>query len=709
MTIDPDRMQHYQECMREDYIIQHRKKCGKKYVADDILCFDIEVCNYYVSPEGDVCSIKDIFKRCNYNLDKIEAAFDTYHAGGLPYIWMFGYNGRVIYGRELSEFKTFLEYLSGIFTDETHIFVHNLAYEYTWLRELLDFDDVFLTDARTPLYANISNFTFRCSYRLTNLSLAKWGELSGVPKKSGDLDYYELYTPYTDIESDPLIMGYCKADIDVMYAGLKIYLAEYKHIVKIPLTQTGIVRRDVKGINQKAKLNYWVAECQPKTPEEWKVQHCSYNGGLTLVNPQHCGRILSGIESYDKKSAYPFALLQKYPNSAFVKTNTPVNWYDGNHHICLVEFLGFEARYNITPQSNSKHILIEGAQYNTDAVLKNNGKIRYADRCAFYITERDYHMLVMYYKWEKIIIHSHWFATSDYLPAPVVKYMLKLYADKTLLKQGDPVIYANKKARLNSLYGMAGTALVQDNIVEHTEAEILAGAKPYEKNRKTNDEIQRELWDYQIKTYKNVLPYSTGLYCTSWQRFMLMDMALKAGIDLLCYTDTDSLKGRYPESVKQIFEKENNDIIKWTEKRCFDQKIEYELTCPKDTKGNPQYLGTWEHDGSYYQFKCLGAKRYAYRNSPDDCVHITVAGVPKKAGRAIKNLKQFKEGLKIDLFNSHKNIITYLDGNNPLVTFPDGYTVTNKFAANIRPTSYTMTLTEDFRELIQRYLLMKYH
>ena len=140
-----------------------------------------------------------------------------------------------------------------------------------------------------------------------------------------------------------------------------------------------------------------------------------------------------------------------------------------------MEFKEFEARYNITPQSNSKHILIEGAKYNTDAVLKNNGKIRYADRCAFYITERDYQMLFIYYKWKEIIIHSHWFATSDYLPAPVIKYMLKLFADKTLLANGDPVIYANKKARLNSLYGMSGTALVQDSIVEHTEAEILAG------------------------------------------------------------------------------------------------------------------------------------------------------------------------------------------------------------------------------------------
>lgn len=701
MIIDPSKMQHYKDCMKEDYIVAHNYKSGKNYYCDDILCFDIEVCNYFVAPSGEVLSIEDIFKRCNYNKDDIEKCFDEFQPGGVPYIWQFGYNDRVIYGRDLAEFREFLYYLGTKFEYESHVFVHNLSYEYTWLRELLEFQDVFLTEARSPLYAQIGNFVFRCSYRLTNLPLAKWGEQCGVAKKIGDLDYHKLYTPLTELTDTEI--GYCKADIDVMVAGIRQYLKEYKHIHKIPFTQTGIVRKDIKAINQKHKLNYHYAECQPKNAEEWKVQHYTYQGGLTLVNPQHCGRILHNIESFDKKSAYPFALLQKYPCSGFVKTNIPVNWRDGNHHICLVEFQNFRARYKVTPQSSSKRILLKGARFNSDDVMKNNGKIISADVAAFYVTEIDYQLLEMYYKWDKCTIHSHWFAMSDYLDPNVVKYMLQLYADKTLLKHGDPVIYLRKKEKLNSLYGMAGTALVQDSVVEDPET------MKYIKRRKNQQEIQEELISYQVKQYKNVLNYSVGLYCTSWQRFLLMEMALKAGIDLLCYTDTDSLKGRYRDVERRIFEEENERIIKWTFDRCIAQHIEYELTCPRDTEGVPQYLGTWENDATYYEAKFLGAKRYAYRMYKDDSVHITIAGVPKKAARAVKSLKNFKEGLKFDIFNSGKNLITYLDGNNPLVTFPDGYTVTNKFAANIRPTSYTMSLTGDFRELIQKYLKMKYH
>lgn len=700
MIINPNKMQHYKDCMKEDYIIANDVKVGKRYACDDILCFDIETCNYYVTPSGEVLSIRDIFARCKYDLDAIDKMFDIVKPGAVPYIWMFGYNHRVIYGRDLQEFKTFLEYLAPKFQNETHIFVHNLSYEYQYLRELLVFDDVFFTEARNPLYANYGNFKFRCSYRLTGLSLEKWGKEIGTQKKVGDLDYYSLYTPFKDL--DEKSMGYCKGDIDVMLAGLDIYKQEYKHVVKIPFTITGIPRRDVKAINRKEKLSFKYAECQPKTPEEWKVQHQTFQGGLTLVNPQHCGRVLHHIESEDKKSAYPFAFFMKYPCSAFVKTCAPVNWYDGNHHICLVEFRKLKARYNITPLSSSKRVMIQGAIYSNDSVLKNNGKVIYCERCAYYLTEVDFKLLDQFYTYKEMIVHSHWFAMSDYLDKSFMKYMLKLYADKTLLKHSDPVFYMRQKGKLNSLFGMSGTSLCQDLITEDPEHN-------YIKTRLTDDQIQEELFSYQEKAYKNVLPYSVGIYCTAYQRLMLMEMALKAGIDKLCYTDTDSLKGRYSNADLKIFEEENERIIKWTFDRCIEQGIEYELTCPKDTEGVPQYIGTWEHDASYYDIKFLGAKRYAYRYAKDDCVHITVAGVPKSAQRALKSLKQFKEGLKFDLFNSHKNLITYLDGNNPEVIFPDGYVVKNKYAANIRPTSYTLSLTADFRDLIKHYLAMKYH
>lgn len=692
---------YYKDYMDKDFFIPEIITYKKKQYCDDIFTFDIECCNFFVSPEGEVLSINDIFQKCDYDPDETEKYFDKCEAGGLPYIWMFGVDMYIVYGRELADFKIFIDYMADKIGDiQAQIFIHNFSYEHTFLREIFKFD-AFYTHARKPLFAVYKCFTFRCSYRLTNISLEKWGEEVGMAKKVGDLDYHAMYTPLTKLDDRSL--GYCWADIDIMKRGLANYKKLYKHMHLIPYTQTGMPRRDIKNITSAdKKLLYFVASCQPKTPEAWKVQNQAYSGGLTLCNPRYAGKPLNNIASYDKKSAYPFAMLWKYPSSAFIRVLSDPIWEDGNHHICLVEYRNFTAKYDITPQSSSKRILLQGAVYGRDGdgLTKNNGKIIHADRAVFYITEHDKRLLDMYYTYDTMLIHSHWIATSAYMPKKVVEYMLKLYANKTLLKGGDPVFYNREKAKLNSIYGLCATAL--------SHAEILEDGYDFVKKYKTDAEIQEELNGYQTRLYKNTLPYSWGLYITSAQRYMLMEMAHKAHIDKLVYTDTDSLKGFYSDAEREIFEKENERIIAWTEERCREQGIDPELTRPKTPKGDPQYLGTWENDENYLELQVLGAKRYAYRiadknGNPENKIHITIAGVPKAAGNELHSVEELKENLKFNVYNSRKNLAIYRDGDNPQVTMPDGYQVTNKCACCIRPTSYTLTLTQDYRDLIAAY------
>lgn len=692
--LNPEKMVYYKDYIKEDIYIPKLLKYRKNPICDDIICLDIETCNYYVDQKGNVFSIHDIFERSKYRIDKIEKMFKEVEAGATPYIWMMGIKSHVIYGRELPEILEVLSYIeSKTGEHRVDVWVHNLSFEYQYLREIVPFTDKFFTDARQPLFAKYRNFIFRCSYKLTNLSLAKWGEQCGVPKKVGDLDYFKMYSPKTDLTEKE--KGYCKADIDVMIRGISLYNEEYKHISRIPYTQTGIVRRDIKNINAKVKgYNAHVAECQPKTMEEWKVQHAAYYGGLTLVNPCMCGKVLSGIKSRDRKSAYPACMLYKYPNSPFVKTNIAPIWDDGNHHICLVVFTNIRAKYHITPISSAKRVWIDGGTYAHDRERRNNGKIISADHLALYITEVDYEYISALYEWDEIEIKSHWFATSDWMPKHIIEFMLKLYADKTLLKTGDPVIYLRKKEKLNSLYGMAASMLVHNMIEELNDFS-------YGVKRKSQEEGQEELTSLQEKVYKNVLPYSYGLYITAYERRDLMLMALKAGIDRLAYTDTDSLKGKWITETDKIFETENKSIIAWTKWRCEQQEIDYNLTCPKTPEGVPQHLGIWEQDESYYQIKFLGAKRYAYKTAPDDRLHITIAGVPKGAWSVLKSVGSLRDGLLFDIFHSHKNMITYRDGDNPLVTLPDGYKVTNVCSANIRPTSYMLTLEREFKDLLR--------
>lgn len=678
-------------------------KMKKKTVCDNIFCFDIETSNYYINEQHEVLSIMDIFARCGYDPDKTQAYFEHCEAGAMCYIWQACIDGRTVYGRELSEFRILCDYLSErVPGSQLHCWIHNISFEYQFLQEIFDFDTehIFFTEARKPLYAEYSNITFRCSYRLTNLSLAKWGKNNGVEKKTGQLDYHIIYTPKSVLP--PEALEYCEYDVLIMYIGLQKYLKRFGHIESIPLTQTGIPRKDIKVLNQKTRgMLKFVAKCQPKTPEEWKIQRAAYSGGLTLCNISHTGKVLHGLSSFDKKSAYPFAMLQKYPAGPFTKvfSNRLPNWKDGYHHICLVEFQNFNAKYDITPQSASKHILLDGAKFSG---TKNNGKIMHADRFAMYVTEIDMQMLQLYYTWDALIIHSHWIAESAYMPKHILEYMLQKYADKTLLKGKDPDNYMRSKEILNSIYGMCGTALIHDTITELKDY-------TYEKKRPTNAETQLQLFRLQDKPYTNVLPYSYGVYVTSHQRYMLMKFAYDIGVTKCVYFDTDCAKGFFDETDFAFVEEENKRIIEWTKQRCEEQGIDYELTCPKTAEGVPQYLGTWEHDADYYEFKCSGAKRYAYRETEHDKIHITIAGVPKSAADVLHSVDDLREGLVFDIYNSRKNLLTYKDGNNPCVTFEDGYTNTNKCSVNIRPTSYTLTLDVEYKELIRQYLDQKYH
>lgn len=713
-------MIRYDEYIERDLFIPQLETLKKRKLCDNIICFDIETCNYFVY-QGNVYSINEIIALCNYDVKKIEKFFDEAQAGAVPYIWQFCIDGTCVYGREFRDAKKIFNYLNKkVRGHETHIWIHNLSFEYQYLQEILEFEDPFFTDARKPLYAKYKDLYFRCSYRLTNLSLAKWGSNLQIEKKTGQLDYFGLYTPKTDLTAENL--EYCEFDVVIMYFGIQQYLKIYKHVAYIPMTQTGIPRRDIKAENQKTRgFLKKVASMQPRTPDEWKVQHMTYSGGLVLCNPVNVGKVLRGVGSYDKKSAYPFAMLEKYPSTHFEKSTGDPDFNDGLHHIVLVEFIDFNAKYTITPVSSSKRILLQGVVFAKDnpaenqraGIKRNNGKIIHADRYVCYATEVDMKLINMYYTAKKTIIHSHYVALSDYMPRHVILYMLERYKQKTLLTGIDDTMRMREKEKLNSLYGMCGTALIHDTIKELDDF-------TYEKTRLDDRQIQSELDKLHQKMFKNVLPYSWGVYITTYQRYFLMEMMSKfivnGRLDKICYTDTDCLKGLFDEHDAAIFDAENARIIEWTKDRCKAQDIPYEMTCPANTSGAREYLGIWEHDAQYAEIKFIRAKCYAYKEIKEKNgkqtitdTKITIAGVPKAAAHVLQSVDDLQEGLEFDLFNSHKSLLTYRDGDNPLVTMPDGYKVKNTCAVNIRPTSYKLTLESEYRELIKKYITEKHH
>lgn len=94
------------------------------------------------------------------------------------YIWQFCLDGKVVIGRTWKEFNLFIdELINALGLEEDKklvIYVHNLSYEFEFIRDFLEFKDVFATAKRKVLKASTNELEFRCSYYLSNMNLAKF-------------------------------------------------------------------------------------------------------------------------------------------------------------------------------------------------------------------------------------------------------------------------------------------------------------------------------------------------------------------------------------------------------------------------------------------------------------------------------------------------------------------------------------------------------
>ena len=71
------------------------------------------------------------------------------------YIWQCCIDGDIIIGRTIESAKTLFDNMCRYLDDKTQVlcFIHNLAYEFEFLHEILHFEDVFSISKRHPLVA----------------------------------------------------------------------------------------------------------------------------------------------------------------------------------------------------------------------------------------------------------------------------------------------------------------------------------------------------------------------------------------------------------------------------------------------------------------------------------------------------------------------------------------------------------------------------
>lgn len=660
-----------------------KKKNKADIVNDDIMCFDIETSSAFLH--------KDSVTLEPY-LGKSKKYYEDCKKFSICYVWQFSINDNVFWGRTLEDFKDFLQELEYYEPHKKIVYIHNFSFEFQFLINVLQFDYVFARQARKPLFAEWSTYQFRCSYFLTNMSLATWAEQRklSVQKLVGDLDYTILRTPKTVLADKEL--AYCFNDVLVMYYGLQQYKEKYGHMIDIPFTQTGEVRKEVierMNVSSEYKYRKRCIKLIPQTIEDYALLCDCLMGGYAHSNAVHTNVVLDNVFSKDISSSYPTVMcLEKYPMTYFEETVPCDDYFNNDNYSYIITFDVehlHSKRWN-TWLSFSKCSKIKG--YSLD-----NGRVLKADYVQLSLTNIDYEMFKLCYDFDNLNIIDFRISSNYYLSPTFVKYILELYGNKTTLKgikEKEP-LYMKSKQYINSMYGMMVTKNITDTIEfeeDRWKKELLN-----EKNFYTKIESEKK------KLSKTFGAFQFGVWVTAYARRNLWKGIIALDYNV-AYCDTDSIKYIYCDT--DFFERYNNEIERRENMRADMLGIPRDEFCPKDKYGIPHRLGIFDDDGQYKKFKTLGAKKYCYVDNNDE-LHMTVSGVRKSAVSQLHDIDDFKDGTVFDVEHAQKLIMTYVDDMPPIVWNKGQY---DEFYSNYKhgicaqPTTYSLGITDDYESIL---------
>ena len=622
------------------YDVKQNANINKKKMDKDTI-------SYYNVVAGFDTEVTNLFKVVD--LKKVPIA-------ATKYIWQFGMEGKVTYGRTWEEFTRLLEDMIQIFETDEHlrlaVYIHNLSYEWSFIQYLFNWIDIFSMDTRKPVRAcTNTGIEFRCSYVLAGASLEYVGNtlsLYSIKKQVGSLDYNKLRGNTTTLTAQEL--KYCIHDVLVMMAYIsECLITEKTNIAHIRLTKTGRVRNYLKKhclYNKQSSGSYREDMKQLKINSAMEYQYikASYTGGFTHSNRHRTNVTIDNsqgrIDSYDLTSSYPAALCAfRYPSKALGLSNrdfTVDEILDLEIHryaaVFAIKFKNIRSiSYSDTPLSISKCLDIKKP-------VDNNGRVLSAEELTTIITNIDLEIFTWFYEWDSCEIYNVFLYETTFLPHNFLYCILSLYGDKTKLKGVEGTTpeetalfkskYNKAKEDVNSVYGDTSLDVVR-TIIEYDGGW-----------HETQPNIEETLEKYNnSKSRYNAYVWST--FCTAYARRNVLSAIHY--IDEYCrehncvsdyiYSDTDSIKLTNHERYKDFFENYNKEIVEKIKYCLRFRNIDEAMCEPETVDGVKKPLGVWDWESKHQtikRFKTLGAKRYMYED--DEGIHITIAGVNKEEG-----------------------------------------------------------------------------
>lgn len=606
--------------------------------------------------------------------------------------WQFGLEYTVI-GRTWDELRSFIASLLDDIPPELSlvVLVHNLSYEFQFLRTVYNFDvpEVFAVRSRKVLKCTMydQRLEFRCTYLHSNMSLAmytrkmgaahpKLDEAAAKAKYGVSFDYDVIRYPWTELT--PMELEYITNDV----LGLvESYLNEMDrdgdNLSSIPLTSTGYVRRDAKHAMRDCGRSM-LRSMQPDV-EIYHALREAFRGGNTHANRYYAGRILDNVKSADRSSSYPDVLVNcQFPITPFQPAKdlsfTTVMELLRRKKAVLLR-LAFTGIRQSDPYYGCPYLSTAKCRSVVNGVF-DNGRVLAADYLETTLTDIDLRIVLDQYDFDEAVPLYCAYSRYGDLPLPLKLTTCDYYRSKTELKgvKGMESYYDKSKNLLNSIYGM----MAQDPVKQSIE---FLGGEFVERE----DDVAELLMEHNRKAF---LCYQWGVWITAWARLRLEEGIRLAG-DGFVYCDTDSVK--YVGDI---------DFSAYNAERMAASKCNGAYAT--DPQGVTHYMGIFEQEDTYSHFSTLGAKKYAYQYE-DGATHATISGVSKKLGGKeldrYGGLQSFKPGFVFREAGGTESIYNDFPPTN--VLHFDGGDVELGPNVCIKPSTYTLGITAEYERILK--------
>lgn len=644
----------------------------------------------------------------------------------IMYVWQFQLGGDItIIGRTWSQYLQLLETIGKHLPADSYfvIYDHNLSYEFQYLKGIYPFnpEEVFAMSSRHVLKCDMFNrFEYRCSYFHSNMKLetyTKKMKAVHIKQDGKEFNYDKLRYPWTRIDKKeyPYIIN----DVLGLHEALENEMAiDGDNLSSIPLTSTGYVRRAVKRSMQ--PIIHKVVKAILPSLEVIKLLEECFRGGDTHANRWFSGQIIKNAKSKDRSSSYPDVQLNRpMPMSKWVHvTKNATNndkLYDlieaGRSVIFRVDMFNVRMKDDYFPNpyiAKSKCRKIHG-------LVEDNGRVLACDYLQASYTDIDFKIISEIYDFD-MVVYDIYFSRYGNLPEEYKEPIRNLYIEKTELKdiEGQEVYYVKKKNMLNAVYGMSAM---------HVLRQIWQFLRqcPTDKTKETGGfDIDKSVSeDEQLtKAYRSAFStYAWGCYTTAWARYELylgQKIVYNTPFAQLLYWDTDSLKftGEVDFTAYNL-----EKVKKSTENHAY----------ATDKYGKTHFMGVFEDDGEYLEFKTNGAKKYVYTcmeknkktGEMEYKTHITIAGVnkeegakeleelakeeSKRLGKSVKPIELFRDGLTFEKAGGLE--ACYNDLLVPIKTRIQNHEIQITSNVYLSSGTYTLGIQADYEDLLEYYSL----